>query len=125
MRPAHKEDVMQIGIIGAGTVAQTLAKHFLPLGHEVMLSNTRGPASLALDIMKLGAGASAGTPQQAAEQDIVILAVMWKDVQAAFFSVPDWSGRILVDATNRMAGGEPMTIVDISGRTSSEIVADL
>jgi predicted dinucleotide-binding enzyme len=41
---------MQIGIIGAGTVAQTLAKHFLPLGHEVMLSNTRGPASLALDI---------------------------------------------------------------------------
>ena len=116
---------MKIGIIGAGTVAQTLAKHFLPLGHEVMLSNTRGPASLAPNIMKLGAGASAGTPQQAAEQDIVILAVMWKDVQAAFFSVPDWSGRILVDATNRMAGGEPMTIGDISGRTSSEIVADL
>jgi 8-hydroxy-5-deazaflavin:NADPH oxidoreductase len=50
---------------------------------------------------------------------------MWWDVQAALFPVPDWKGRILVDATNRMAGTEPMSIGDIAGRTSSEIVADL
>ena len=67
---------MKIGIIGAGTVAQTIAKHVLPFGHQVMLSNTQGPDSLAPLVKKLGPGAIAGTPQQAAEQDIVILAVM-------------------------------------------------
>ena len=116
---------MKIGIIGAGTVAQTIAKHVLPLGHEVMFSNTRGPDSLAPLVKELGPGASAGTPQQAAERDIVVLAVMWWHVQAALFSIPEWKGRILVDATNRVAGISPLTLGDISGRTSSEIVADL
>jgi predicted dinucleotide-binding enzyme len=69
--------------------------------------------------------AAAGTPRQAAEQDIAILAVNWPSVQAALFSVPDWKGRVLVDATNRVAGYSPLTLGDISGRTSSELVADL
>ncbi len=116
---------MKIGIIGAGTVAQTIAKHVLPFGHEVMLSNTRGPDSLAPLVKELGPGASAGIPQQAAERDIVVLAVMWWHAQAALFSIPDWKGRILVDATNRVAGISPLTLGDTSGRTSSEIVADL
>ena len=38
---------MKIGFIGAGTVAQTIAKHVLPLGHQVIFSNTKGPESLA------------------------------------------------------------------------------
>jgi len=116
---------MKIGIIGAGTVAQTIARHVLPLGHQVMLSNTRGPESLAPLVKQLGPGASAGTPQQAAGQEIVVLAVMWWHVQAALFSIPDWEGRVLVDATNRVAGIAPLSIGDVSGRTSSEIVADL
>jgi len=76
-------------------------------------------------VKRLGPGAAAGTPQQAAEQEIVILAVNWSSVQAALFSIPDWKGRILVDATNRVASYNPLTLGDISGRTSSEIVADL
>jgi predicted dinucleotide-binding enzyme len=116
---------MKIGIIGAGTVAQTIAKHVLPHGHKVMLSNTRGPESLAELVKQLGPGVSAGTPQQAANQDIVVLAVMWWHVQTALFSIPDWKGRVLVDATNRVAGISPLSIGDVSGRTSSEIVSDL
>ena len=38
---------MRIGFMGAGEVAQTIAKHLLPFGHQVMLSNSRGPDSLA------------------------------------------------------------------------------
>ena len=116
---------MKIGIIGAGTVAQTIARHVLPFGHQVLLSNTQAPDSLAPLVKKLGHGAIAGTPQQAAEQDIVILAVMWWNVQAALFSIPDWKGRVLVDATNRIASVAPLTLGDTSGRTASEIVADL
>jgi predicted dinucleotide-binding enzyme len=116
---------MKIGFIGAGVVAQTISKHVLAVGHRVLLSNTRGPESLAPLVKELGPGAEAGTPQQATEQDIVILAANWPNVQKALFSIPDWKGRILVDTTNRLAGFAPLTLGDISGRTSSEIVADL
>jgi predicted dinucleotide-binding enzyme len=116
---------MNIGILGAGVVAQTIAKHVLPFGHRVLLSNRRGGDSLAALVRELGSGATAGTPQQAAEQDLVVLAVNWPSVQPALFSIPDWKGRVLVDATNRVAGYRPLTLGDLSGRTSSEIVADL
>src|ERR1700726_2016516 len=116
---------MKIGFIGASAVAQTISKHVLPYGHQVVLSNSRGPDSLVSLVKELGPGAEAGTPQQAAEQDLVVLAVNWSSVQAALFSIADWKGRILVDATNRLASYSPLTLGDISGRTSSEIVADL
>ena len=116
---------MKFGFIGAGKVAQTVAKHLLPDGHQVVLSNSRGPESLASLVAELGAGATAGTVQEAAAQDIVVLATSWPGVQTALFSIPDWKGRVLVDATNRVAGFTPFTLGDISGRTSSEIVADL
>jgi predicted dinucleotide-binding enzyme len=116
---------MNIGILGAGVVAQTIAKHVLPFGHRVLLCNRRGGDSLAALVRELGSGATAGTPQQAAEQDLVVLAVNWPSVQTALFSIPDWKGRVLVDATNRVAGYSPLILGDLSGRTSSEIVADL
>lgn len=116
---------MKIGFIGAGPVAQTIAKHALLAGHHVVLSNSRGPESLAALVAELGAGSAAGTVQEAAQQDLVVLAVKWWNVQAALFSVGDWKGRILVDTTNRIASLKPLLLGDISGRTSSEIVADL
>ena len=116
---------MKIGFIGAGPVAQTIAKHALSAGHQVVLSNSRGPASLTDLVAELGSGAAAGTAKEAAEQDLVVLAVKWWNVQAALFSVGNWKGRILVDTTNRVASIEPLALGDITGRTSSEIVADL
>ncbi len=77
---------MKVGFIGAGVVAQTISKHVLALGHRVLLSNTRGPESLAPLVKELGSGAEAGTPQQATEQDIVVLAANWPNVQKAMFS---------------------------------------
>jgi 8-hydroxy-5-deazaflavin:NADPH oxidoreductase len=116
---------MKIGILGAGIVAQTIAKHVLPFGHQVMISNTRGPDSLTPLVKELGLGASAGTAEQVTDQDIVVLAVGWPAVQSALATIPDWKGRVLVDATNRFASLNPMRLGDISGRTSSEIVSDL
>ena len=116
---------MKIGFIGAGAVAKTIAKHVLAFEHQILLSNSRGPDTLSALVEELGPGASAGTPQQAAEQDLVVLAARWFNVQPALFAVADWSGRVLVDATNRFASYTPLALGDISGRTSSEIVADL
>ena len=116
---------MKIGFIGAGPGAQTIAKHALAVGHQVLLSNSREPESLAPLVAELGPGAAAGTAKEAAQQDLVVLATKWWNVQAALFSLGDWRGRILVDTTNRIASVDPMKLGDISGRTSSEIVADL
>lgn len=115
---------MKIGFLGAGTVAQTIAKHVLPFGHQVLLSNSRSADSLAPLVKQLGDGASAGTPQEAADQELVILAVGWWNVQKALSITPDWTGRVLVDTTNRLAGVNPFSLGDISGRTSSEMIAD-
>jgi len=93
--------------VGAGTVAKTIARHVLPLGHQVVLSNSRGPESLAADVAELGSGAAAGTAKEAAAQDLVVLAANWANVQEALFSVGDRAGRILVDASNRVASYQP------------------
>ena len=72
-----------VGTIGAGNVAQTIARLALAAGHNVILSNRRGPESLTELVGQLGANASAGTTAEAAMADIVILAVGWDQVPAA------------------------------------------
>jgi hypothetical protein len=94
-----QETSMKFGFIGAGVVAQTIARHVLPFGHEVLLSNSRGPDTLADVVSNLGRGPSASTPQQAADQDVVVLSVDWANVPRALASIPDWSDRTLIDAT--------------------------
>jgi len=108
---------MRIGFIGAGNVAQTYAKYFVRYGHEVVLSNNRGPDSLNELVRGIGSNAKTGTVQEAAMQDIVILCVRWEQAKQALAEVSDWGGRILVDATNRPPNE------DAEGKTSSEIIA--
>jgi predicted dinucleotide-binding enzyme len=52
---------MKFGFIGAGEVAQIYAKHFVRDGHEVVLSNSRGPDSLIELARSIGPNARAGT----------------------------------------------------------------
>lgn len=108
---------MKIGFIGAGEVAQVYAKHFVRHGHEVVLSNSRGPETLTQTIQEIGSNARADTVQEAAKQEIVILAVKWEHAKDALAQVTDWSGRILVDATNRMSDE------DSQAKTASEVIA--
>jgi predicted dinucleotide-binding enzyme len=63
------------------------------------VSNSTGPETLADFVADLGSGAIAGTKQQAAECDVVILATRWVSVADALKSI-DWRGRILIDSTN-------------------------
>lgn len=67
---------MTFGFIGAGSVAQTIAKHLLQHGQEVVLSNRWGADTLSELVASLGNGASAATPTEAARQDYVVVSVM-------------------------------------------------
>jgi predicted dinucleotide-binding enzyme len=46
---------MRIGAIGAGGMGRTLARHLATLGHQVSISNARGPASLTALAAEIGA----------------------------------------------------------------------
>jgi 8-hydroxy-5-deazaflavin:NADPH oxidoreductase len=125
---------MKVGFIGAGTVTRTFGRHLINVGHTVVVSNSRGPETLADFVADLGPGAVAGTKQQAAECDAVILAVHWPIVPEALKGI-DWRGRILVDATNAHIDAKPdVSLAGVTrsraalkqaGRTSSEIVAEM
>jgi predicted dinucleotide-binding enzyme len=107
-----------IGIIGAGRIGQALARTALRAGRPAVISNSRGPESLAPLVDALGAGVSAGTVGEAAAADIVAIAVPWASVPEAVADL-NWDRQAVMDATNAF---EP---VDLGGRTSSEIVAEL
>jgi predicted dinucleotide-binding enzyme len=117
---------MKIGTLGAGTVAQAIARHAVRHGHQVVLSNSRGPASLAGSAETLGPLARAGTPEQAAAAELVVLAVGWPQVPDAVADLPPFEGRIVVDATNQFAFPPPNPkIADLGELTGSEYVASL
>jgi 8-hydroxy-5-deazaflavin:NADPH oxidoreductase len=113
-----------IGIVGAGNVAQTFARFALAGGHDVILSNSRGPETLRSVEEKLGARARIGTAAQAAIAPIVLLAVPWPRVESTLHELPAWDDRILIDATNGFKDGTPAGgIADVGNRSTSEVVA--
>jgi 8-hydroxy-5-deazaflavin:NADPH oxidoreductase len=123
---------MRVGFIGAGNVTGTFGRHLITAGHTIVVSNSRGPETLADFVADLGPGAIAGTKQQAAECDVVVLAAHWVKVPEALKGI-DWSGRILIDATNAHMDPKPdismagvtRSRAALKGRTSSEIVAEM
>jgi predicted dinucleotide-binding enzyme len=115
---------MRIGTIGAGEVALAVAREALARGHEIVLSSRSGPGALAGKVAELGRGASAATVEEAASLDYVLLAVPWKNVEAALRGLPEWNGRVLIDATNPFAETSPnLVLADLGGMGASEIVA--
>src|SRR5207247_11049869 len=91
---------MEIGTIGAGAFAQAFAKRALKAGHQVKLSNSRGPDSLREIVNQLGPGAMAATKEEAADCEMVFLAVPWDNVRETLASLPKWKNQILIDETN-------------------------
>ena len=121
---------MKVGFIGAGKVTGTFGRHLINAGHTLVVSNSRGPETLADFVADLGPGAIAGMKQQAAECDVVILATHWVSVTDALKDI-DWRGRILIDATNAHLEPPDISLAGVTrsraalkGRTSSEIVAE-
>lgn len=106
---------MKIGFIGAGHIGKALAKKFVNAGYPVIISNSRGVESLQPLVKELGELASAGTTEDAANADLVVLAVMWDQTSGALEKVKkQLAGKIVIDATNNMNGGaadKPTSIV--------------
>jgi predicted dinucleotide-binding enzyme len=117
---------MQIGTIGAGTLAQAFAKQALKAGHKIKLSNSRGPESLQKIVNQLGPGATAASKEEAAACEMVLLAVPWDNVAETLASLREWGNRILIDGTNPFHGkAGQFTLADVGNLSTSQFVAAL
>ena len=88
-----------IGIIGAGNIGGQVARLAVAHGYKVVISNSRGPETLAGLIAELGEKARAATPQEAAQAgDIVVVSVPLKNYRA--IPVDPLAGKVVIDTNN-------------------------
>jgi predicted dinucleotide-binding enzyme len=90
---------MKIGIIGAGNIGSTLARHFANAGHDVAISNSRGPETLRDLETELGERVHAMTADEAARfGDLVVVSIPFKDYRDI---APDAvAGKVVIDTMN-------------------------
>lgn len=133
---------MTIGIIGSGALGSNFARILARQGIAATIANSRGPASLADLVKELGPSIKAGTVEEAASADIVLVAVRWVDAEKVLGSLPAWNGRIVIDGTNPVEFFDPATspdandtsnplaaygikAVDLGGKHSSQVIRQL
>jgi 8-hydroxy-5-deazaflavin:NADPH oxidoreductase len=94
-----------IAILGAGNVGMALARAFISRGESVAFG-VPSPEKYRDAIGTLGPAATVGSTEAAIRaSDLVILATPYAAALDIARSMADWSGRILVDATNPLAPG--------------------
>ncbi|WP_207211904.1 NADPH-dependent F420 reductase [Promicromonospora panici] len=111
-----------VGFLGSGHLGGSIARLAIAAGHRVVLSNSRGPETLADMAAELGPRASAATSGEAvAAADIVVVSVPVK----AFPGLPatPLAGKTVIDTCNygpERDGHIPE--LDSTSLTSSELV---
>jgi predicted dinucleotide-binding enzyme len=115
-------DVTTIGFIGSGRIGSTLARLAVDAGHDVVVSNSRGPDSLADLVAELGPHARAATSAEAAaEGDVVVVTIPFR----AYREVPvePLRGKVVIDTNNYYAQRDGhIAELDDGSRTSSELL---
>ena len=88
-----------VGIIGAGKIGAQVARLAVAHGYKVVISNSRGPETLADLVAELGENARAATPVEAAQAgDIVVVSVPLKNYRA--IPVGPLAGKVVIDTNN-------------------------
>lgn len=115
---------MTHAIIGSGAIGTALATHFVRNNMDILIANSRGPASLADLVGRLGRNIRAASVREATSADVVILAIPFGSVPAVLLDAAPWHGRTVIDATNAI-DFPAFTPKDLGGRLSTEVVSDL
>jgi predicted dinucleotide-binding enzyme len=111
-----------IGFIGSGHIGGTVARLAVDAGHDVVLSNSRGPETLSDLVAQLGPRARAVTAADAAAAgDIVVVTVPLK----AYREVPvePLRGKVVIDTNNYYPQRDgQIPELDDASTTSSELL---
>jgi len=93
------DSMTTIGFIGSGNIGGTVAKLAVDAGYDVVVSNSRGPETLADLVQSLGPKARAATSAQAASAgDIVVVTIPLGKIDQV--PVEPLAGRVLIDTCN-------------------------
>jgi predicted dinucleotide-binding enzyme len=112
---------MKIGIIGSGNIGGTAAKLFAKAGHDVAISNSRGPESLKSFVSSVGSNILANTVEDAIKfGEVIVLAIPWRRRQDLLSVSKLFEGKIVIDAMNPYS--ENFELIDLGNSTSSEEV---
>lgn len=88
-----------IGFIGSGHIGSQLARLAVAQGYDVVMSNSRGPESLAALVAELGPHARAATPAEAAEAaDLAVVTVPLRAIGSV--PVEPLAGKVVIDTNN-------------------------
>jgi 8-hydroxy-5-deazaflavin:NADPH oxidoreductase len=113
---------MRIGIIGAGNIGGTLARHFAGVGHEVAISNSRGPDTLKGLVSEIGGDIQAMTAEDTAKfGDVVVVSIPF----GRYRELPAKSveGKVVIDTNNYFPGRDgQFEELDTGRTTSSELL---
>jgi 8-hydroxy-5-deazaflavin:NADPH oxidoreductase len=109
-------------IVGSGNIGSALARLFARAGIEVAIANTRGPESLRPLAASLGSAVRPVALAEALSSDIIFMAVPFSAVEQFGRSLPDWTGRTVVDTTN--AHYTPNSAEVLRGQLSAHYAAE-
>jgi predicted dinucleotide-binding enzyme len=114
--------IQRIGIIGTGMIGSALARLSVRAGYRVVLSNSKGPASLTDLVGELGSLAFAATVNEAAAKgDIVIATIpigLYENLPAETLK-----GKIVIDTMNYYPSRDNhIEVLDKAELTSSELI---
>lgn len=112
-----------LGIIGSGAIGSTLARLAIAADLDVIISNSRGPASLADLVAELGPRARAATVQDVArEADVVIAAIPL--IAHTDLPADALAGRVVIDTTNYYPQRDgQIAALDANESTASELTS--
>lgn len=94
---------MRVGILGSGLMGGKLGTLFARAGHEVVFSYARSRSKLQRLARGAGKNARAGTPREAAESEVLLLAVHWSRVSDVLKQAGDLSGKVIVTCSLPMS----------------------
>lgn len=102
---AAADEKVKIGVIGSGNVGSAIGSVWVKRGHEVMFSSRSLDHDKAL-AARLGGGARAGTPNEAAEfGDVLLFAVPYRALPELGQSLGTAiKGKVVIDACNPFPG---------------------
>jgi 8-hydroxy-5-deazaflavin:NADPH oxidoreductase len=111
-----------IGFIGSGHIGSTVARLAVDAGHDVVVSNSRGPETLQDLVDQLGPHARAATASAAAEAgDLVVVTIPLKNIDQV--PVEPLRGKVVIDTSNYYPQRDgQIAPLDDTSMTTSELV---
>jgi predicted dinucleotide-binding enzyme len=114
-----------LGIIGAGNIGSQLARLGVAHGYDVVVSNSRGPATLEGLVEELGEHARAALPAEAAAAgDLVIVTIPLHQIDT--LPLPELAGKLVIDTNNYYPERDgAIAALDEETTTTAELLQDL